>query len=1276
MHRRQPGPRRFRTPRFASWGLVVGCLLAGASNRSFAEEYDFAPLGGLSQATDITSADFVRQPTESVVAKAATTQGTVGLPNQASVPNWARVASPLPSDLQSGLQSAVPGGVSRHLPSRLPSTHSSRGRPLASPIGLVDHAGVGMQGTGVYDAGALNAAVPGTFASDSGSTVLTATPLQHQSIVAAQKWSGYPQKVELLEFPGGEMASETGGVQGAETLPEPIVTQELRRGVMVRAARNAVGLSNLPLAIQRFEELLAEFPTYSEVKPEYVGLLIQANQLAKAEIVLKQLIAEFPDVVEYHSMYANFMLQQGKHDLAASSLQQIVNRSDASPQVQITYARILAWQGKQDSARQFYESRLRSLGPLPFKVDADLASLLLELDRPGEAIEVLTRLLQADPGSPSVTAALVLANARIGNDDIIHSYLESLRENPSFDQISRIGLADKLYREGHDQLALQLYQDATLIAPDDVAVRLRIARVFVRLYDMPAAKSTLDGLADHSDERDVRLETANYMTAVGEHARAYAIYQSLLSSDPADVDVLQGAGSLSLAIGDHRGAETTFRHALTLRPGDVALSQLLAESLLKQFRVEEAALVLEPAPQVTRSSGSNSQGAIPQSDIAAAASIADIMVRGKQFSSAEAFCDAAISSTDGHPAPLSLRIQLKTTLGFAQLYQGRNIEALDTFTLVKKMKGGNTAKLRYGLHQVLENLDRHGEAEQVLATELGAFAPVTRDRVTIAKLAMSDCRCDLAQRLLEQALAFDPSNELVMILLAESRSMCNRCSGACDDRGEYQSVLVKAPMNTRAQLGLARSYSRTNLFANGNKYYEQILTAFPQHDLARLEQARLTFAWKGADAANCKYIAAKTRNRPQDFLPRSTGLDVDLSHLEIEYQQAGFRLQSIEAERSAKFYKDWRPRYAMGKYRELNQIDPTNQESLFDLGQVYATLNLTQKAIDQYQYLLSKDPCHTEARIALRRMQLETHPQLSNSFEYEYRSGRQGLTDITTMRLETLGVRPMGDQDEFLIAGYAHRFLRPKQGTSADGNVGILGIQTKPLDFVNFFAIAEFEQYDAGFRTRVPFRTGLRWRTPRDVHLGITGFLENVAANGESIRQDVYRGGLELNAAANLSWRWDVDAMYRFAGYSDSNTTHEVVMQSNFLLAPGRNQWRLKSGLNFLSFDEQTVFNANPDDLFGILHPYFSPDAFSFGTSGLEYRRWVSPHNFRGADEHWYSIYGGARIDSDSVGYGLVELKAHRDYRGWLSTDVKTSGIFSKVYTSVGVGAFCTIRLP
>jgi hypothetical protein len=309
-------------------------------------------------------------------------------------------------------------------------------------------------------------------------------------------------------------------------------------------------------------------------------------------------------------------------------------------------------------------------------------------------------------------------------------------------------------------------------------------------------------------------------------------------------------------------------------------------------------------------------------------------------------------------------------------------------------------------------------------------------------------------------------------------------------------------------------------------------------------------------------------------------------------------------------------------------------------------------------------------------MALELRPKLLSSFDFQYTAGRGGLADISSLRLETLSVTPFGDVDEYLMAGYAHRVERPAEGAGTNGHVGILGFQVKPFYQFRFFTLLEFENYTNGFTARPTFRSGIDWLTPMDLRLGLAGYLENVVENGESIRQDVYRGGFELTASYNPSWRWQVDGLYRYAAYSDRNSMHELLFNAEYMILPGRRQLRAKFDLGMLAFDEQHRLVLNNGSLFGSIHPYFSPDTFTYTTAGLEHKQWTSRHNFHGACERWFSAYAGARVDSDAEAYGLLEFRTHIDHATWLSTDFQFTSTFSQVYENVGVSGMLTIRFP
>ena len=65
----------------------------------------------------------------------------------------------------------------------------------------------------------------------------------------------------------------------------------LRSEVLLRAARNAVALGNLPETLNRFAELVQLAPQNRQARFEYAGLLAQVGRYDDARRELEQLVA-------------------------------------------------------------------------------------------------------------------------------------------------------------------------------------------------------------------------------------------------------------------------------------------------------------------------------------------------------------------------------------------------------------------------------------------------------------------------------------------------------------------------------------------------------------------------------------------------------------------------------------------------------------------------------------------------------------------------------------------------------------------------------------------------------------------------------------------------------------------------------------------------------------------------------------------------------------------------------------------------------------------------
>ncbi|GAB5405471.1 MAG: hypothetical protein Aurels2KO_37020 [Aureliella sp.] len=1054
----------------------------------------------------------------------------------------------------------------------------------------------------------------------------------------------------------------------SETLPQPQLQNEggetTRQGLLLRAARNSVSLENYDEAIERFQTLFSESMVRDEIHLEYVGVLVQADRPNDAIATLRELISTRQHDPRFQGLLVEVLVGENRHSEAEKTLRTIVDSGRATPKQLLLYARVLAWQGREDQAQQWFEKNVR--GPELFgdELKPELAELYLDLGLPQQASNLFMQLAESLPDNAKALEGMIRTSALLGRESEIYETLDLLLQDSSFDQGQQLQLADRLTNMGVVRPALQIYQHIAAADPTDWKIQLKIAAAHRELLEFAAARATLSSLPNQ-DERLVRHEMAIFKTAVGEQAESYAIYRSLLADQPDDARVLKGLGDLMLSLGDFHAAEQLLRRSQQLDSSDPETPTLLVHALLKQQRIAEALQLAAP-------NGIHNPTSVAASASVSTAEFASVLIEAGHFEEAESLCGEAIRKTKS-PNRLA---RLRLYQGLAQMRLERYSEAIQTLALARGLPSIELAKLRYGQYRCLMQLGQTEAAQASLTADMQVHGNANSERIATAQLALQDCDCDLAIKLLEHRHRLAPDDAFGSILLGEARSMCDRRSGGCDDVDYYRRALSMSPNNTRALIGLARSYARQNKFDFSTQYYRKILRAFPQHEPARVEHARVVYAWQGVDEGIRQFHIAERRQNTSDSQLFASPPADDLNIFDSSWEYASYRKEMLAAERSGKYWKTWRPHTAIGFYQTLNQMEPSNQEAYFDHAQILSITGETQAAIHKYNELLRIEPCHVEAQIARARMALELRPKLISSFDFEYTAGRGGLADISSLRLETLSVTPRGDEDEYFLAGYAHRVERPAEGAGTNGHVGILGFQVKPAYQFRFYTLLEFENYTTGFSARPTFRSGIDWLTPMDLRLGLVGYLENVVENGESIRQDIFRGGFELTASFNPDWRWQVDGMYRYAAYSDRNSMHEILLNSEYMIIPGRRQLRAKFDLGMLAFDEQHRLALANGSLFGSTHPYFSPDSFTYTSAGLEHKRWTSRHNFHGSCQRWFSGYAGARVDSDAETYGLLEFRTHIDHAMWLSTDFQFTGVFSQVYENVGVSGMLTIRLP
>ena len=1142
---------------------------------------------------------------------------------------------------------------------------------------------------------------------------------------AGEPWAGQagsPPRRELPPAPAGE---PWAGVRPSERAFGDDLTdgRELSAAdgrVLLGAARNAVKRGELAEAGDRFRRYLAAFPGDAGARAELAGVLIQGERFADAAAEYELLLAARPDDAAALLGYADLLVRMNRLETARGHLRSLLGRPEVGTAAAVRLARTFLIEDRPADAVRVYDTHLAVLAPADPQLRGELARLLVQMNRPAEARRMLVPLHEARPTDAAVLCDLVLCHARLMDRSGALGHIDALGRLPVADPGLWLGLAEELFRDGAYVEALPVYRQILASIPDHHRARVGAAHTHLKLWQLAAARSELEAVSHLRG--DVRYEAAftEYRVVSGEWAEGIADVRARLKDSPADPQARLDLGHLFNAGGQYVRAEAAYAAAANLRPtdaetvaaraknladarefpraiglldallsrrpGDLRVRLLLADVLTEAKQFDRAAAVLAVPPDVPLS---------PRQRFAVRTRSGRLLVEtGHPTDAARALGELAGADATGDP---TVRYHLY-----------RSLRALGQHERAKAALFGGCSPLSGDAHDLITTAALAlGDCRCCLAGELLdrllKFEPEHPAALNLrGETTLMCCPC-------EKAFGCSVADDQFRGRAgggygAGCGSGCGTgacggggcSSGGCSSGGcgadgftgagpcgcetgdHFKRLLAVDPENSRARRGLARAHAAHLEYKQSFRAYDLYLAGLPGDANTAREKARLVDNWRGYPAAAPIYDGLMRSLNPDGLITPGGLFGADIPGLELEYEALSDLSTVVATEKTAKYLRPHRPSAAIPVYEGLIAEEPWNQDAYFDLAQTWGAKNCTRDAEAVYRRLLKVNPCHREAKIALERHRLWRRPQATAGYSFQNLDGRDGLADLRTQTYTVAGVMPLGDEEELLTAGYSHVVFGAPRALPIDedrlhGEIGFVSLARRLRPDVLAFGRINVEEHDfLSFSTRPTFNAGLKWTGPKDAQFRLFALGENVALNRESLRQDINRVGFQTDLFWLPTRRWQLDAFYRLTDYSDDNRGHEFGVHNGYVLVPGRKQLRARADIDALFFREFTVRGAGvgpfgdrgpgASGLVGARHPYFNPQDFVFGTLGLEYKRWLSCDTFKGANQLWYEVYGGARFDSRSDSYALFTAKLNWDVFNQFTVTAETGFIASEVY--------------
>ena len=1046
----------------------------------------------------------------------------------------------------------------------------------------------------------------------------------------------------------------------------PVRTDE--QELLLRSARNAVALENWSEGISLFESYLLQVPDDYGVRMEYAGLLVHEGQLSLAREAFEEVRIGRPEDLELRRNLANVLIIGGEYWSAMEELEGILTEAPNDVSSAAMLVRVYAWVKDFERAQQIYDRYLRKLDPSNEQDQLLLAPVLLDMQRPSEALIYLERLHRRYPMEVEWVTNLVLCYLQTGDLDRAHRLVGEMAELQTQRTQPRIQLVDQLLLVKNYKLAMQVNRQVLNVAPNDPIARLMSARILLEAYDVSAARDALDRLdGPLGNLRAFQLAQARYFQLIGRWVDAQGIYQSLLIKHSDDYEVRLLMAVLRREKGDAEYSKADLRKVPMSSPLGPRARVELSNTLITQGRYEDAAAVCQ---SVLAQRPNYLEGVL---------GLVRAHLKLKAYAQARATCQRYIDNHSNDPLAVA---QVQLALAKTHLLSGNAVLATRTYRDALESPMTHTPEAFYGLASArIKGGNRDGGEMALMSSTVLASGEDIRLRIELAKLSLGDYAWDRAIGELSNVLQWQPDNAMAMVLLGEAYNQKLKAGFVADPSRVFTTVLARDPNNSRARLGLARAFIIRHNFPKAIAEYDILIAQDASYTYVKRERARALYWNQDYEASFEAYdellAGLPTGAYPVDIFGSNTpdagmraGMDFE-AELEVS--------EGIRLEREVKMNMSSRPMIAKDALEQLVVVEPANLEAHFDLAQLHHREGHTRLASQSYEELISMVTGHKEAELALQGANLATRPKFLLDVSSEDRNGRSGLSVMhESSRIGEL-IFPMGDAADFFAVGLGQRTYDRVETSPLNANVLRVRGSKRMGERTVVTGAMEAPHYNLSedaFQERLLFDLGIEHRTLKELGVDMRVFADNVAENSVTIANDLHRTGARMGITKKHSRAVDFGASLMFADYSDGNARFEMNLFAAYEFSPAPQSLRILTKIDTLDFSKKSDGLGDAPILTDLDIPYFAPSGYSIFSTQVDWRHQFGEYWFTGTPDMWYGASGRLAVDNDGAGYTELGVQAGYDFSEWFGMKLNARMLRSSEINVTANSLLFTIRWP
>jgi cellulose synthase operon protein C len=350
-------------------------------------------------------------------------------------------------------------------------------------------------------------------------------------------------------------------------LPDAVTKAEALHSQFPTEPDVAVLLATLHSQQQRYRDAVATLQRALDAHPKDMDLLnnlnmtlVQANDMAGAEMVARRMIETEPALFDHRLRLARFFDTQGAHEKAEAVLREAIALDPNSEERRLLLADFLSTRKDHRAAEQAFLEAEAQL-PHSAKIQFGLAALYLKNGQEANARERYAELVKGYKEKPAGLEAKV----KLAEMDIVagkqaeaeRQVQEVLKENPrSSDGLVLSGRMALARRNGKD--AVQDFRTVLHDQPELATVHFLLGQAYLLTGENNLAKESFErAVALYPGQVDARRSLAALESQSGRHQQARTRLDDLLKQRPDDLAALDMLMMLDLVTKNWVEAERT-----------------------------------------------------------------------------------------------------------------------------------------------------------------------------------------------------------------------------------------------------------------------------------------------------------------------------------------------------------------------------------------------------------------------------------------------------------------------------------------------------------------------------------------------------------------------------------------------------------------------------------------------------------------------------------------------------------------------------------------------